>query len=304
MKKLVLFSLPFLHFLSLILAENMDYFKETEEPKYTSGIIEDKHQILSNETEGKKPSTKLVYVTGGSFMMGSKQGDKDEKPIHKVHIKSFYISKYEVTSTQYAKFLNYYKSDRVKTGPYKGRKMIYEHEFGLLKIEGKWLPQPGFEKNPVVCVTWFGANEFCRILKCRLPSEAEWEFAARGGMNSGKFKYCGSNKPDDVAWYYKNSKKEPHPIAGKRPNELNIYDLSGNVWEWCSDIYDEEYYSHSSTFNPRGPVKGIYRVARGGSYISSLSNIRCTDRVRATPDDKSVTFGFRYVKSIMNKPAK
>ena len=165
--------------------------------------------------------------------MDNKKGDKDEKPLHKVHVKSFYISRYEITNSQYAKFLNHYKSDTVKEGIYNGQIMIYEHEMGLVKNNGIWKSQSGFEKHLVVNITWYGANEFCSYLKCRLPTEAEWQYAAKGGKESKGFIFCGSDKSEEVAWYNKNSYEETLPIASKQPNELDIFDLSGNVWEWC-----------------------------------------------------------------------
>lgn len=266
-------------------------------PVKNAGLHKLEDLKLINE-RGNATQKKLIFVQGGVLVMGSPSGDEDEKPMHVVFLKSFYIGRYEITNAQYAKFLNYYKSDKVKSGRFSGKKMIYEHELGIVKNGNKWFSQPGYEKHPVVNITWYGANEFCQYLGCRLPTEAEWEYAARGGKNTKKYRYSGSNKPYEVAWYYQNSGKKTHPIAKKRPNELNIYDLSGNVWEWCSDIYDKDYYKKSPKYYPKGPKQGLYRVARGGSYISSLSNLRNTDRVRALPDDKSSAFGFRIVKSI------
>ena len=126
-----------------------------------------------------------------------------------------------------------------------------------------------------------------------MPTEAEWEYAARGGNKSQGYKYSGSNNIDDVGWCNSNSGKKTHPIGQKNPNELGLYDMSGNVWEWCSDYYDDHYYDDSPSNNPAGPSKGKEKVMRGGMYGFPSDYCRVYVRYNETPEDKSPFYGFR-----------
>ncbi|MFW6122182.1 MAG: formylglycine-generating enzyme family protein, partial [Petrotogales bacterium] len=131
----------------------------------------------------------------------------------------------------------------------------------------------------------------------RLPTEAEWEYAARGGNKSNGYKYAGSNDPDEVAWYWDNSGGHTHEVGTKKPNELGIYDMSGNVWEWCQDWYDSDYYEESPKTNPYNHEMGSYRVSRGGSWYFYASFVRVADRYRSNPDVTNVSFGFRVCRT-------
>ncbi|MBR3766219.1 MAG: SUMF1/EgtB/PvdO family nonheme iron enzyme, partial [Muribaculaceae bacterium] len=131
----------------------------------------------------------------------------------------------------------------------------------------------------------------------RLPTEAEWEYAARGGNKSKGYKYSGSNTIGDVAWYNSNSSAMTHQVGTKAPNELGLYDMSGNVWECCSDWHDENYYSSSPSNNPTGPTSGSYRVDRGGSWGNNARSCRVSYRDRSTPDYRDCYYGFRLVCS-------
>ena len=125
----------------------------------------------------------------------------------------------------------------------------------------------------------------------RLPTEAEWEFAARGGNKSGNYRYAGSDNLDDVAWYDVNSVNEPHPVATKIANELGLYDMLGNLWEWCQDWYDD--YNSESQTNPTGPIEGYYRVSRGGSWRNDPSFFRMSFRSGNNPSSKWDDRGLR-----------
>ena len=213
----------------------------------------------------------MVYVEGGSFQMGSKKS-KDEKPIHTVTVSSFFMDKTEVTQAQYKKVMGKNPS-----------------HFS------------GNDDRPVENVSWHDANEYANKVGKRLPTEAEWEYAARGGVktNSGSSQtsYAGSNDLNSVAWYGDNSGSKTHPVAQKQANALGLYDMSGNVWEWCSDWYSDSYYSESPQNDPQGPNSGSSRVLRGGSWNNNDTNCRVANRNRNNPDNRNNNNGFRLVRS-------
>jgi len=209
---------------------------------------------------------KWVKVSGGSFQMGSNDGSSDEKPVHRVYLDTFYISEYEVTFAQYDKFC-------AATGREK-------------PSDSGW----GRGNRPVIHVSWTDAKAFCDWLARKtgqdihLPTEAQWEYASRGGNRSRGYKYSGSNNIKSVAWYDGNSGKKTHPVGQKQANELGIYDMSGNVYEWCSDWYSKDYYSNSVRNNPSGPSSRAKRVIRGGCWINPARICRSADRHKRRPD--------------------
>jgi formylglycine-generating enzyme len=223
----------------------------------------------------------LVLVEGGSFLMGSEDGEVEERPIHKVSISSFYLAKYEVTVGQYRTFCE-------ATGR-------------AMPEEPKWGWQDHF---PIVNVNWKDAAAYCEWLskktgqKFRLPTEAEWEFAARGGKATKKLKFAGSNQIDDVAWYDQNAKKQAHGVGLKKPNELGLYDMTGNVWEWVGDWFNEDYYATSPDKDPPGPRNGSMRVMRSGSWINYAGDNRVAIRISNMPDDTGPFFGFRVARGM------
>ena len=214
----------------------------------------------------------MVYVEGGTFTMGatSEQGNDawdDEKPTHQVTVSSFSIGKYEVTQAEWQAVMGSNPS-----------------EF------------QGF-RRPVENVSWEDCQEFIRRLNqktgrnFRLPTEAEWEYAARGGRKSNGSKYVGGSSMDDVAWYDGNSNSQTHDVGQKRPNELGLYDMAGNVWEWCQDWYGS--YSSSSQTNPKGPSSGSYRVYRGGSWCDNAGYCRVSFRFSYNPSFRYGGLGLR-----------
>ena len=221
----------------------------------------------------------MVYVEKGSFMMGatSEQGGDafdNEKPAHKVTLSDYYIGMYEVTQELWKAVMGNNPSD----------------------FEGRTKPvdsvsrddcQNFIRKLNSLCLSQLGGKRFA------LPTEAQWEFAARGGNKSQGYKYAGSNNLPSVAWYEDNSDGSTHAVGTKSPNELGLYDMSGNVWEWCQDWYGS--YSSSSQSNPASPANGSYRVYRGGSWGSDARDCRVSNRGRSTPSNRFNFLGFRLV---------
>jgi len=215
----------------------------------------------------------MVFVEGGTFQMGSNSGDSDEKPVHTVTVSSFYMDKTEVTQAEYRKVMGKnpsYFSDRFFDS---------------------------CDDCPVENVSWHHANEYAKKVGKRLPTEAEWEYAARGGNKSKGYRYSGSNQLDAVGWYKNNSDWKTHPVAQKQPNELGLYDMSGNVYEWCSDYYSDSYYRSSPKNDPQGPNSGSSRVLRGGSWRYYDYLCRVADRSGSDSGSRYNYRGFRLVLS-------
>jgi len=219
----------------------------------------------------------FIYVSGGSFQMGDVFGDgySNEKPVHHVSVNDFYIGKYPVTQGQWEIVM--------KNNPSKFKK-------------GK--------DYPVENVSWNDAQEFIKKLKnnnngkfdFRLPSEIEWEYAARSGGK--KEKYAGSANIEDVAWYSENSGKSTHPVGQKMPNGLDLYDMSGNVWEWCNDFYYEDIYKkRASNISISNDIDTGLRVLRGGSWNNDAGDCRVFFRGGYEPGNRSSSCGFRLVFS-------
>lgn len=222
---------------------------------------------------GEKLGIEMIRVGGGVFMMGS--DDESGKPAQKVETGDFFIGKYPVTQRQW--------------------KVVMGEKNNSSKFKG--------DELPVENVSWHDCQEFIRTLNqntgmtYRLLSEAEWEFAVRGGKKSRGFQYGGSDDVSEVAWFEGNAIQKTHPVGQKKPNELGIHDMSGNVWEWCQDRYDLRYYKkmkrEGRTTNPEEPDSGADRVVRGGSWVSLARNCRVSDRGRYGPGFHDGALGFR-----------
>ncbi len=265
---------------------------------------EGKATITVTTTDGNKTATcevtvtaedeemEMVFVKGGTFTMGSpdSEGEDNEHPQHQVTLSDFKISKYEVTNAQYAKFLN------AKGMHEDGGNIWLEINMPACQIElvgGEYKVKSGKENYPVICVTWYGATAYAEWKGGRLPTEAEWEYAARGGNQSKGYTYSGSNNADDVAWYYKNSNGYIHSVGTKQANELGIYDMSGNVREWCSDRACN--YTADAQTNPTGATSGSYRMFRGGSCYNGAYCCRVAYRLNYHPTLSLDDMGFRIV---------
>ncbi|MBL7827804.1 MAG: formylglycine-generating enzyme family protein [Saprospiraceae bacterium] len=223
----------------------------------------------------------MVKVKGGKFRMGSESGDRHEMPVHEVQLSTFYLSKYEVTIGQYLAFC---ESTNSHWPVWLEKGKDYHVETGT----DSFYKDKGMSRSnkdyPVIGVNWEDAAAYCKWLsektgkRYRLPTEAEWEYAARGGKSSRGYTYAGSNDLKRVGWYYENSEGKVHPVGSLQANELGLYDMSGNVNEWCADWYDDAYYQYSPVKNPQGPIRDPFRVYRGGGWNSAPIRCRVTDR--------------------------
>lgn len=232
------------------------------------------------EEEPKTPTPKsddfpyeMVFVKGGKFRMGNEYGDQKEKPVHPVTVRDFYIGMYEVTQEMYQKVMG--------ANPSRFQ---------------------GCANCPVEKVSWHDAQSFIKKLnemtglKYRLPTEAEWEYAAKGGAKITQTRYAGSDDANEVGWYKDNSAFKTKPIGGKRPNELSIFDMSGNVSEWVEDWY--EPYTLDEKENPTGPINGESKVFRGGCYGNSDMQTTVTTRAFAPPETSGSMVGIRLAMDV------
>ncbi len=248
--------------------------------------INNAYQVLKNyKNEYSQPRVKkdnpfvMVFVKGGTFEMGSNEGNEDEKPIHTVILSDFYIGATEVTQAQWVAIMGHNPS--------------------------KWKG----DNLPVEEVSWDDIQLFLKKLNLqtgqtyRLPTEAEWEYAARGGSEASQtsYQYAGSNTLGEVAWYGDNSGGTTHPVGQKKPNALGLYDMSGNVWEWCNDYYDSNYYQNSPTKNPQGSLSGHFRILRGGSWSHDSQNCRVARRLWFFPNYWVSRSGFRLVRVVSSQ---
>ena len=244
-------------------------------------------------------TTKFVLVEGGTFKMGTdKFVEPVENPPHAVTVRSFWLAKTEMTFEDYDKFCYDTKRDTMGSAGW------------------------GRGKQPAIWVSWNDAIAYCnwlsgkeKLSKCylidstagvkyldtakgyRLPTEAEWEFAAQGGNKGHGYAYAGSNNPDEVLWYNGNAGGRAHPVAQKAPNELGLYDMNGNVWEWLWDIYDGSYYKGSPAENPEGPATGPYRVMRGGAFYNPTNYTKVYTRQNSYVVFRQNSVGFRIART-------
>jgi formylglycine-generating enzyme required for sulfatase activity len=255
-------------------------------------------------SNGTQPATssvggmQMILVKGGCFQMGSNDGDSDERPVHEVCLSDYYIGQYEVTVGQFREFVN---AQGYRTDAERGGGCYYWTGSKWEMSRSKSWQAPGFEQtdnDPVACVSWNDAQEFIKWLnqktgqRFRLPTEAEWEYAARSGGKSEKWAGTSSEASlGQYAWYDANAGGKTHPVGRKQANGLGLYDMSGNVWEWVQDWYGG--YSGGRQSNPAGPASGEHRVLRGGSWSYNVDNVRASTRNRLNPGSGYDDVGFR-----------
>jgi formylglycine-generating enzyme required for sulfatase activity len=237
-------------------------------------------------------------ISAGTFVMGSDQGTEDAQPSHRVEITTpFRMSTHEVTVRQFRLFVEAtgYTTDAERLGGAWRAK-----NSDSLRTPGLTWRNPGFEQSPdhpVVCVSWNDAQAFADWIGGRLPTEAEWEYAARAGVTYPKL----SGEWKRTTWYAENSGGHTHPVGQKEPNNWGLYDVQGNAWEWVQDWYSPDYYERSPTKDPEGPESGELRVCRGGSWYNQTCWL--PSRNRASPTYRANNIGFRVVKPVQSTSA-
>ncbi|MDA9860455.1 SUMF1/EgtB/PvdO family nonheme iron enzyme [Planctomycetota bacterium] len=267
--------------------------------------------------------TDMVAIPGGTFEMGDHAGvgTTDELPLHSVTLDAFYMDKYEVSNTKFADFLN--NSTVTVSGSSVDQvggagKRICNLSSGLTHNGSTFGIAAGKDHHPVVNVTWYGAALYSNYLSTlngrtpcydettfdcdftadgfRLPTEAEWEYASRGGEHSPYYQYpWGSDTISSSDANYASNIGGTVDVGSYAANGYGLYDMAGNVWEWCNDWYDSSYYSNSPATNPTGPASGSDRVLRGGNLLDSTLNLRCASRYNREPTYTDFTFGFRVL---------
>jgi len=259
------------------------------------------------------PKIDFVQIASDTFMMGSPLSEPsrgyDETQFH-VYLNTFKISKFEITNAQYAQFLNsmHVGSDGInKFGLYPEKKLIYQNTtWGLIFFESKWFPVKGYENNPVVNVTWYGADEFSKFVGGRLPSEAEWEYSCRAKTNTP---FCTGDCLNDTHanydWLHRYpkcsslSKTKPNktkPVGSFSPNAFGLFDMHGNANEWCNDWYAK--YETTPQKNPQGTMIGSQKIIRGGGWDGSAWHCRSASRFSNSPNYENDGLGFRVVVDV------
>jgi len=236
-------------------------------PEEVLKSLREKH--LQEEKELARLS-EMVQIPSGEFVMGRNGVKTNEEPTHTIFLNAFYINKYEVTQLQYLSMI--------------GTNPSYFSKCPLCPVER---------------VTFQQASQYCSKVGKRLPTEAEWEKAARGGT-SGWY-YWDQGHMDLFAWYGNNAGKRPRPVGTRNPNRYGLYDMAGNVWEWVQDWYDPNYYRKSPRRNPSGPVKGTFKVIRGGSWGTPPEKIAHAYRDSREPHTRYINGGFRCAKDAKNE---
>jgi formylglycine-generating enzyme required for sulfatase activity len=239
----------------------------------------DSTQVSTTEVSATQISPKdnmvLVYIPAGAFEMGSEEGQSDENPVHTISLDAFWMDQHEVTLAQFKKFI-----------------LEESYEANLCV---------GYDDHPVTCVIWYDALAYCDWAGRRLPTEAEWEKAARGGLTGARYPWgdedpvCTSNAQNGAQ--YHECSDHAVSVMTFPPNGYGLYDMAGNVWEWVFDWYDSDYYGNSPTNNPQGPSSGNYRILRGGSWRNSGNLLRVAFRLDYNPVTSYNYIGFRCALS-------
>lgn len=262
----------------------------------TNSVLDHLQDGITKATEG------MVVIPAGEFLMGSESGSAFESPVHKVYLDAYYLDSAPVTNAQFAEFINVtgYRTTAERLGHSNNNP---DKNSQTPVITWRTFATPGREDHPVLYVSWYDADVYAKSIGKRLPTEAEWEKAARGNLEGKLFPW--GDRPaveGDTNWnrVQKDILSVPPttPVKSFPPNQYGLYEMSGNVWEWCSDWYLDEYYSLSPEHNPQGPTTGQFRVRRGASWnVREDFRLRCANRGAMPPDKFWPNMGFRCAMS-------
>ena len=236
--------------------------------------------------------TEMAVVEGGAFNRGSKDGSRDEMPRHPISLRSFAIDIHPVTNEQFVRFLEVMGGEKDTNH----NDIIRLRDARIKRSGGKLSIESGYSKHPVVGVTWYGAVAYAKWIGKRLPTEAEWEVAARGAQENALYP-TGEEIEKNQANFFSS---DTTAVMSYTPTSFGLYDMAGNVYEWCQDWYGYNYYETSiqEPDNPKGPLQGVYRVLRGGCWKSLKEDLRCSRRHRNNPGTVNGTYGFRCAADV------
>jgi len=275
--------------------------REIKRPEYEPdpGAIFQKELNISHYTpkeveikEVEPLLTEMVIIKGGQYFRGAESGARDERPRHQIHVKDFAIDTHPVTNEQFVRFLQAMGGEK----DHNNNDIIRLRDSRIKKTTGNLIIESGYSKHPVVSVTWYGAVAYAKWVGKRLPTEAEWEIAAYGGLESSLFPTGESIERNQANFFSSDTTS----VMSYPANGYGLYDLAGNVYEWCEDWYAFNYYDTSALEpdNPKGPPQGVYRVLRGGCWKSLKEDLRCSHRHRNNPGTVLGTYGFRCATDV------
>lgn len=272
--------------------------KEDSYAAQLHALLNRDHIITQYQPEKKESKTieplqtEMAVIRGGHFIRGSNGGSRDEVPCHRIFIDSFALDIHPVTNEQFIRFLEYMGGEKDQNY----NDLIRLKDARISRSAGKLLIESGYAKHPVVGVTWYGADAYAKWAGKRLPTEAEWEIAARGGSEHATYP-TGEQIEKNQANFFSS---DTTAVMSYKPNGYGIYDMAGNVYDWCQDWYGYNFYEASSQEpnNPKGPVQGVYRVLRGGCWKSLQEDLRCAHRHRNNPGTVNSTYGFRCAADV------
>ncbi|MFZ4773280.1 MAG: SUMF1/EgtB/PvdO family nonheme iron enzyme [Chlamydiia bacterium] len=247
---------------------------------------------VKTEVEIAPILTQMSIIPNGFYTRGSPTGARDERPQHQVYVASFAIDVHPVTNEQFVRFLEVLGGEK----DVNNNDTIHLKDSRVKRLGGRFVVEPGYAKHPVVGVTWYGATAYAKWVGKRLPTEAEWEIAARGGGSESIYP-TGQFIERSIANFFSS---DTTPVMSYKENSFGLFDLAGNVYEWCHDWYEYNYYEHSiqESDNPKGPPQGVYRVLRGGCWKSLKDDLRCSHRHRNSPAVSNRTYGFRCTADV------
>lgn len=259
---------------------------------HTESVIAPYRPLEKEEKEITPIPSDMIIVPEGEYLRGSNEGARDERPMHKVYLNSYAIDIHPVTNEQFVRFLEAMGGEKDS----QNNDLIRLRESRIRRSAGKLTIESGYAKHPVVGVSWYGAVGYAKWVGKRLPTEAEWEVASRS-LKADMIYPTGPNIERTHANFFS---ADTTPVMSYPPIDIGLYDIPGNVYEWCYDWYDYNFYesSHQEPTNPKGPAQGVYRVLRGGCWKSLKDDLRCSHRHRNNPGTVNKTYGFRCAADV------